>query len=332
MLAWGFLYFGIGLAGTWLARRYAMQRNLFDHPGARRSHLVATPRGGGLSIVVALLMAAIALAVRDPQQRTLLVAFAVGLTLVAGIGMLDDHHPLSPWLRLVVHASAALLLALAIDHVFADMRLAAIAFVAALVLTNVWNFMDGINGLAATQALLLVAVIACIADGAWSLLAIALAAASLGFLPYNFPTARIFLGDVGSGAMGFAIAALGVTALDPIDASSWLLMLPLSAFLLDAGLTLLRRMLRGERWWAPHTQHAYQVLARRAGHTAVTVAYGFWTLLGWAIMLGLREAPPNFMLSIGIAWYISGAFLWWLLQRLETRAVSVLEHTDKDSE
>lgn len=332
MLQWWILYFGIGLAGTWLARRYAVQRNLIDQPGERRSHQVATPRGGGLSIVIALLVAAIALAVRDPQHRTLLTAFAVGLVLVAGIGMADDHRPLPPWGRLAVHAVAALVVALAVGREFANLPLAALAFVAVLVLTNVWNFMDGINGLAAIQALIVAVVIGMVGGGSWGLLGAALAAACAGFLPYNFPRARVFLGDVGSGATGFAIGALGVVALASYGTGSWLLLLPLSAFLIDAGLTLLRRLVRGERWWMPHTQHAYQVWARRSGHATVALAYAGWTLLGAMAMLAIGDASPAFMLCIGLAWYTSGAFLWWLLQRMETEPVSHRYSTDKDTE
>lgn len=319
MLLWCVLFFSLAIAGTWLARRYAVQRNLFDQPGARRSHQVATPRGGGLSVVVALLIAAITLALRDPQQRLLLLAFAGGLALVAGVGIVDDHRPLTPWWRLVVQAVAALLLASAVGRVFGGWSVAIGVFVAVLVLTNVWNFMDGINGLATTQAMAVAAAIAFIEGGAWSLLAAALAAACAGFLPYNFPKARIFLGDVGSGALGFSIAGLSLVAVARQGEASWLLLFPLSAFLLDAGLTLVRRLIRGEQWWAPHTQHAYQVWSRAVGHTTVTLAYGAWTLLGWAVMLSLREASIHFMLASGLAWYTFGALLWWLLQQMGNR-------------
>lgn len=319
MLVWLALFFAIGAAGTWLARRYAVQRDLLDHPGERRSHSTATPRGGGIAIVLALLVAACALAARHPGQVPLLVAFVIGLMLVAGIGLIDDHRPLSPWLRLAVHVLAAAILAIAAAATFGNLWVALAAFIAALALTNVWNFMDGINGLAASQAAIVAAGFAWLSGGVWGWLAFALMSACLGFLPFNFPQARIFLGDVGSGALGFALAALLVVALGS-HSLSWLpvLLLPISAFMIDAGLTLLRRLLRGERWWTPHTQHAYQGWARQAGsHVEPTLAYGVWTLMGVLAMVLLATKPFIFMLGSSVAWYTSGAFLWWWLQPRE---------------
>ena len=319
MLQWVSLYFGLAVLATWMTLRYAVWRDLFDHPGERRSHAHATARGGGAAIVVGLLVAAIVLAVRDPQQQLLLGAFSLGLSLVAGVGLVDDHRPLSPWVRLAAHIFAGMLMALALLAVTGDWRIAAVAFLAIVVLTNVWNFMDGINGLAATQAMLVAVLLssAWSAGGSWTWMAAALAAACAGFLPYNFPKARIFLGDVGSGSIGFSIAVLVVVQGAQNEKSSWLLMLPLSAFLVDAGLTLLRRIIRREAWWAPHTQHAYQVWARRAGHATVTLAYAGWTVAGSAMVLVGKNMPGVFMLRVTVAWYISAGLLWWLLQNME---------------
>lgn len=322
MLLWLTLYAGIGAVGTVLARRYALQRNLLDHPGDRRSHHVPTPRGGGVAIVSALLIAVISLAVRDPVQRMLLAGFGIGLVLVAGVGLVDDHRPLSPWLRLAVHALAGLVFAGAIYLAIGDLRLSLLAVVLVLVLTNVWNFMDGINGIAASQALLLGVALALLLDGSWRLLAAALVAACIGFLPFNFPAARVFLGDVGSGAIGFSIAAMVVVcaALDGV-ASTWLL-LPLSAFLLDAGITLSRRFVNGERWWTPHTRHAYQAWARRSGHTKVTLVYAGWSATGVIVMAFFSKASMPFILCVCVAWYVAGALAWTQLQRMESRIES----------
>lgn len=320
MFGWLILHSGIGAAGTWLARRYALQRDLLDHPGPRRSHQVATPRGGGIAIVLALLVAAIALTLRDPAHAVLMTAFVVGVLLVAAVGWIDDHKPLSPWVRLSVHVLAGALFAVAIQYGFGNVWLSLLALVAVLVLTNIWNFMDGINGIAATQTMLAASAVALLAGGAWAFVGAALAAACLGFLPFNFPRARIFMGDVGSGSIGFAIAALTAVAVGEqgIDAA-WLL-LPLSAFMVDAGLTLLRRILRGEAWWTPHTQHAYQVWARRSGHVVVTLAYVAWTSLGLVAMVAFEGLPALFMLCICLAWYMSAALAWWMLQRMQPAA------------
>jgi UDP-N-acetylmuramyl pentapeptide phosphotransferase/UDP-N-acetylglucosamine-1-phosphate transferase len=336
MLGWLLLHAGIGAGGTWLARSYALQRDLLDHPGERRSHAVATPRGGGIAVVLALLVAAIALAVRDPSQRPVLVAFATGLALVAGVGMVDDHRPLSPWWRLSVHVLAALLFAAVLQFVHGQWWLSLLALLAVLALTNIWNFMDGINGIAASQALLLGLAMAWTGGGAWAWLALALAAACAGFLPFNFPRARIFMGDVGSGAIGFAVAAIAAMVVGGRGVGPGVAMLlPLSAFLVDAGLTLARRMLRGEQWWLPHTQHAYQVWARRSGHAFVTSAYVAWTALGVLAMVVLLRAGVSFttLMAICAGWYMATGVAWLVLQGMGAATGAATGNTmNKDSE
>ncbi|MDQ3617648.1 MAG: glycosyltransferase family 4 protein [Pseudomonadota bacterium] len=314
MLAWLTLFFIISAAGTWLARRYAVQRRLLDQPGERRSHTVATPRGGGISIVLALLVATVALALRYPVHLPLLAAFGIGLVIVAAVGWIDDHRPLSPWWRLAAHAVAGAVFGAAVLNVYGSLWLAVGAFSVILVLTNVWNFMDGIDGLAATQAVIVTSGLAWVMAGPAAALAWALVAACAGFLPFNFPRARIFLGDVGSGSLGYAIAGLLVIASARLDVSALLIFLPLAPFLVDAGLTLLRRMARRERWWTAHTQHAYQVWARRR-HWPVTLSYGFASMLGLLGMLLAWNRNGIFIVCSVIAWYMSGAFLWLWLQR-----------------
>ena len=308
------LVFGIAVAGTWLARRYAIARRLIDQPGARRSHSTATPRGGGIAIVAAML---VALALAGDPPGPLSLAIALGLLLVAAVGWVDDHRPLSPWSRLAVHAVAAACRGAGLHAAGASPALVVAGVVLALALTNVWNFMDGIDGLAASQALLVGlggVLLAWGGAGAW--LPLALAAACAGFLPFNLPPARIFLGDVGSGALGYLLAALlACTALrDPPGAL--LLMMPLSAFLVDASLTLARRVLAGERWWLPHTQHAYQRWVQHCGrHGVVTAAYAAWTLV---MLLNLRLASGGSSLVKMLALsgcYLGGAITWMWLQR-----------------
>lgn len=323
LLAWLALHLSIGLAGTWLARRYALHRNLLDQPGERRSHAAATPRGGGIAIVASMLVAMVVVGWHVPDLAIALALAAGGLVLVAGIGWIDDHRPLSPWLRLGVHAVAGCLLALAVLLSGGGGVAATVALIAALVLVNVWNFMDGIDGLATTQALLAAAGYAAYAGGgpAWWL-GLALAAASAGFLPFNLPRARIFLGDVGSGALGYGLAMLLLASwLEPTVAGPpWLLLLPLTAFVLDASLTLARRMLRRERWWEAHVQHAYQGWARRIGaHVPVVVAYGAWTMAMVVSMWVGRSFNASVTLVMIMAAWLAGGAAWWLLQRRETR-------------
>lgn len=320
-LGWIALHAGLAATGTWLARRYALARRLLDEPGERRSHGVATPRGGGVAIVAAMLVALCALAWRMPAAVPMLAPVALGLVLVAAAGWIDDHRALSPWVRLSVHAVAAALLALACVVAGARPVDALLGFVAALALVNAWNFMDGIDGLAASQALLVALAIALIAGGTpvgW--MALALAAACAGFLPFNFPRAAIFLGDVGSGALGYllacgiALSAPASFALDPgagMLGGWWWQALAVSAFAIDATLTLGARMVRGERWWTPHVGHLYQQLARAwGGHRAVTAAYAGWTVAALVLVWIVRsQQAPGIMVAV-VTWYLAGAGIW----------------------
>lgn len=230
--------------------------------------------------------------------------------------MVDDHRPLSPWLRLGVQALAAAVLAVAVAGTYGELWIALIAFVAAMALTNIWNFMDGINGIAASQAVLVGVGLALALGGTWGWLALALVAACLGFLPFNFPRARIFLGDVGSGSLGFALATLLVTALMKNNVRGELLLLPLSAFIVDSGLTLTRRVFRRERWWTAHAQHAYQYWAAATGtHTIVTLAYAGWTAAGWLLAWWLAPRAEGQMAIGCVLWFVTTAALWAVLQR-----------------
>lgn len=329
--AWLALHGIIGALGTWWARRYALRASLIDHPGERRSHTAATPRGGGVAIVAAMLTAAGVGIATEPGQAVLPAAFALGLALVAGIGAVDDHRPLSPWLRLGVHAIAAAALAGGFYAAYGDPWLALAAFVLSIGLTNVWNFMDGIDGLAASQAALFAGAAAVWLQGPAQWLALALCAACCGFLPFNFPRARIFLGDVGSGALGYAIAALCVAVAAEASPGWPLSLLPLAAFLVDAALTLVGRMLRGERWWTPHVTHAYQIWARRVGHVPVTWGYGLWTATAVALWWLFRAENAVFITMVLLSWYTLSGLAWRSLRRESGFAV-VGDRISKDKE
>lgn len=315
----------IGTLVTALAIRYAHTRALLDQPGDRRSHETPTPRGGGIGLVAAVLGVGATLWVRQwthsGDSFALMASFLVGFAIVAAIGWMDDHRPLPAAGRLLVHVISAGMFAWAFWSATAHPGLTLLAFVAPLVLTNVWNFMDGINGIASTQAVVVAAFLSLALDGSWRVLALATVSATWAFVPYNFPRARIFMGDVGSGALGFALggllamAAWGALESGPAPSSILLLILPISAFLLDATLTLAGRILRGERWWTPHVLHAYQAAARQVGHGRVTMGFLAWTLLASAIAMLTRSQSDFFVAAIVAGWYTLGAVLWWQLQR-----------------
>ena len=300
----------VSAAGTWLAPPKSQRRPRHDQPRQPRTQKGATPRGGGAGPVVAIVGALLVMS----AHRTAYAGAALAIAAVAAIGSWDDHRPLPARWRLLVHVAAGLMLAAAMFGPSGN-AVAIVGTVAAVaVLVNIWNFMDGINGIAASQAALVAATAACLSAPP-SVAALAVAVACLAFLPFNFPKARIFLGDVGSGALGVALALLCCDSylVGPLDGA--VLLLPLSAFLVDAGLTLLRRVLRGERWWEPHTQHLYQAFARRYGHVPVTLGYAGWTLVAGAAALFVRPRTPEFISACLFAWYTGAAVLWVVAQR-----------------
>jgi UDP-N-acetylmuramyl pentapeptide phosphotransferase/UDP-N-acetylglucosamine-1-phosphate transferase len=322
LAGWLILHASLAVIGTWVVRGYALRRNMLDAPGERRSHTVATPRGGGLSIVVAVLLAFFWLASQALSDRPLLLAGASGLILVAGVGWIDDHRPLPAGLRLAVHLAAAGVLAAGF---WVSGQGAWIAFAALLVvpvLVNVWNFMDGIDGLAVTQAAIAAGAYALISqqDPVVAALAWSLAAACLGFLPFNFPKARIFLGDVGSGALGYVLALLVVwtaSRMQPeIHASAWpILLLPVSTFLVDASLTLAKRIVRRESWWMPHAQHAYQQTAVMIGtHLPVTFGYAIWTVMGSSLLVLLIDQAWAIQHASVFGWLVAASLVWLMMQ------------------
>ena len=316
---------------TWRAIHYARKRRLIDLPGQRRSHRVPTPRGGGIAIVAAILVfGLLPAALRDagtlPVDARLLAPAVVAVALV---GWLDDHGGLSALFRLAVHcAAAALVFALPFLHALSGAApTAGLAVFAAALVTlaiawsvNLHNFMDGIDGLLVAQSLFVFCALAGLLahagarEPAQQLLA--WAAACLGFLPFNFPRARIFMGDVGSGVLGLlvGVAVLWQAGTPGIAAASGLVLC--SAFVTDATCTLLLRMLRGRRWYSAHREHLYQWLVRRGGTHARTVAlYMAWNLLIVLPVVYWMNRSPEARAATGFgaaaAVYAVAVALWW---------------------
>jgi UDP-N-acetylmuramyl pentapeptide phosphotransferase/UDP-N-acetylglucosamine-1-phosphate transferase len=316
-VGWCVAGFLIAFATTGLLRRYALSRRLLDQPDERRNHVVPTPRGGGLSIALVVLLSYCVLVWMEPSTALRWGGFASGLGMVAGIGWLDDHRPLSVRLRLFVHVLAAGLMSATAWSIGGGLPEMVLAFGAAIILINVWNFMDGIDGLATTQGMIVSACGLWLAGGAGivSLLSLLVLAGCAGFLPWNFPKARIFLGDAGSGALGYSIAGILMASMVQGRDSAMLLLLPMAAFLVDAGCTLLLRMLKHEKWWMAHSQHSYQVLARRCGsHVRVTMVYAFFSISCMAFTWFLSFSGSESMVLGVMAVYAFAAILWWRIR------------------
>jgi len=335
---WPILVFVLSVAalaafGTFLALRYAQWRQMFDQPGQRRSHSQVTPRGGGIAMVV--VVVATAWCLRPDGASSALIAFILGLVAVAGVGWIDDHRPLSARVRLVVHllASAAVAWSLSREDWLGvpwpegvlGLVLIGVATLWLATCVNFWNFMDGSNGLVAIQSafvgaviVLWLAIAANLHDFAppWAWLAMALSGACLGFLPFNFPRARIFMGDVGSGGLGFVCGVLLLAVVAKNPTWFWPMLLPPSALLIDAALTLASRILAGKNWTKPHREHLYQWLVRSGrSHARVALLYLAWGILVTVPCLVASANFPRWAPWIAVAELASGALVWIVARR-----------------
>ncbi len=267
-------------------RRYALARSVIDVPNARSSHTVPTPRGGGVAIVLTFLLAMVGLMLSGAEQIRILLALGGAGALIAVIGFMDDHGHIAARWRLLGHFIAAawmlgwlgglpplLLFGWTLDLGWLGGALAAFYLVWLL---NLYNFMDGIDGIASVEA-----ITACL-GAAWlywlgglsgaAMLPLLLAAAVAGFLYWNFPPAKIFMGDSGSGFIGIVLGGLSLQAAWVSPPMFWCWLILLGVFIVDATYTLVRRLLRGDKVYEAHRSHAYQFASRKYGkHLPVTL-------------------------------------------------------------
>lgn len=301
-MGWLLLSVGIGSLGlTAVLRRYALARSLMDIPNARSSHSLPTPRGGGVAIVISFLCALCMLERAGVLPWASFVALAGSGAMVALIGFMDDHgHIIARW-RLLGHFVAAAwalywfggvpqlsLFGLPIEAGWLSAGLGLLYLVWML---NLYNFMDGIDGIASIQAIC-VCLGGCVLyaltgdmQAVWPLLS--LAAAVAGFLVWNFPPARIFMGDAGSGFLGIILAGLSLQAAWNHPHLLWGWLILMGVFVVDATYTLLRRLLRGERIYEAHRSHAYQYASRHCkSHLTISLAVAIINL-GWLLPVAI---------------------------------------------
>jgi len=278
-------------------RRLGVRLNIMDVPNRRSSHTRTVPRTGGVAIVLAMLVAAVLFGKLSPA---LLVA--VGLGAVAGvISFIDDTISLPSVPRLLVHLTVAGIgiYWIGLQPAGLELPYATIPFspwfgvvFAAVVVTafvNFFNFMDGINGIAISQgvvggATLAILLAACGASNS-AIVAAALVGGCLGFLPYNFPRAVMFMGDMGSTTIGLALAMMTL-----LGAKHWpwvACLMPLGVFIYDAIFTVVKRLLRRENILKAHREHHYQLLIRSGwSHVRVTsLQFGLMLLCGGAALV-----------------------------------------------
>jgi Fuc2NAc and GlcNAc transferase len=308
----------VTLVITWVltgsVHRYALRRGLLDLPNPRSSHERPVPRGGGLAIVVVTLTGIVVAAWMGCVPARTAMALVGGGGAVALIGWLDDRHGLAPPVRAAIQVCAALW-ALAWLGGFPHLRWGAtvlqlgpagwaVATIGIVWGINFYNFMDGIDGLAAGEAVMVSASVIFLLGGARPdiLVPVALVGStSAGFLLWNWPPARIFLGDVGSAFLGYQFAVLAVISENSgaLTVAGWLLLL--GVFFVDATLTVARRIAKGEPWYHAHRSHAYQ-RAVQAGfsHRTVTLAVlGLDLVLAGLTWVGVTD-PARMPAMIGL--------------------------------
>lgn len=311
-----FIFFVLAFAMTYFMRAYALKKNIIDNPNERSSHSIPTPRGGGVAVVCSYLLALAVLIYS--QQLTL----HIGLTLIAAgfaialLGFLDDHGHINSMLRLAVHFLVAIGVVISLGGfsevtAFNGLQLGFLANIIAVLFLvwslNLYNFMDGINGIASVEAITTVVSMAILyyvlnstlnSDILWLL-----AACVFGFLLWNFPKAKIFMGDACSGFLGLTLGILALIALKENLALFCAWIICLGVFVVDATYTLIKRVLSGYKMYDAHRSHSYQILSRKwRSHTPVTLAVAAINLL-WlfpiAYMTVMQQwAYPEFAVLI----------------------------------
>lgn len=317
------------------AYRILLRGGVVDRPNARSSHVRPTARGGGIAIL-SVWCAMVALHDGSLQTRVWLAA----VLLLATVSFIDDLRSVPARWRFLCHAVAAgvlvwLSLPVLSAPVFGDGSVLGqvlgmtVAFCWLTGYTNAFNFMDGINGLSAGQAVVTsvgMAWLAGSATGRWDAPAIGfsllLGGAALGFLPHNFPSARMFMGDVGSASIGFILATLVLWLGADAGWALWVPLLLLHAnYVLDTGITLTRRVLAGARWYEPHREHFYQRLIRAGkSHATVTSVEMGLQVVAVVLLSFYFHASPGARIALVVAVLLQWVFFFLWAERCFRRS------------
>lgn len=301
-----FLVGGASWVLTSFLRRYALSKNILDIPNERSSHSIPTPRGGGIAIVISFLCGLVLLWMMSLLEDRPFVAFSVSGLLLAIIGFIDDRDHIAVRWRLLAHFLAAGWLLYWLGGMPAILIFGTeyhlgwtghlLALAALVWLLNLFNFMDGIDGIAGVEALSSALVVGLLMmllvdHPEAARVQVLLSGAVAGFLVWNFPPAKIFMGDAGSGFLGLMLGALALYSTHISTQMLWVWVILLGVFIVDATFTLLRRLLRGDKVYEAHRSHAYQYASRKYNsHLPVTLAVlfvnVFW-LTPWALAVAL---------------------------------------------
>jgi UDP-N-acetylmuramyl pentapeptide phosphotransferase/UDP-N-acetylglucosamine-1-phosphate transferase len=333
-MTWGFsmgLFFAVFLAtvvATKVVRRLLLQRSLLDHPNDRSSHTFPTPRGGGLAVLIVCLTALVALMVLGKVPHSIAKWLCILTLLLGGLSWLDDIFSLNAFVRLTAHAAGvavAMFFGLLDGPVFGGLLPpVGDAIITALIwvwFINLYNFMDGIDGISGVETVSIsIGIVILIAlSGTDSVIktgigpiAILTAGSAAGFLVFNWHPAKIFLGDVGSVPLGFV---LGWLLLSLASHGYWAaaLILPLY-YLIDSTLTLIKRLSRGEIVWHAHREHFYQYAVDNGkSHSDVVCAIAGANLFLIALAVFASNGLGNwaFLAALGVVVFL----IFWMLRR-----------------
>jgi Fuc2NAc and GlcNAc transferase len=301
------------------AMRLAEKSNMIAQPGARQSHQQATPTGGGLGLIFAIIVTTLGLQLLLSLPGFWWQNMLPGILLLTLIGWRDDRISVSAVVRLAVQLIVSIWMigfgwsSFSIN----GMGLLAIAVVVTVWMMNLYNFMDGSNGMAGFQGVFAGLVMALLfqtgGHQAMALIALIVAAACAGFLPLNFPQARVFMGDVASVPLGFIFASFIIYGIAVDVLSLPVSILIMSVFIVDATLTLLTRVFRKEQWYTAHAQHVYQrLIAHGWSHWQVLVVYQATNVVLVLPAIMLVETYPQYaavtvglaLIALGVCWHI----------------------------
>ncbi len=324
--------FLLAFAGTaWFSSRF-MPFRVLDAPNERSLHLRPIPRTGGVAIVASLVIGIVYLWVRYYLQWPLMIGCGVALV-VSIISFMDDIYKLTPLLRLVIQVIAAVFV-ISAGITLSTIHLPGMAYQLPYVLavtctlffiiwmTNLYNFMDGMDGLAGGMAVIGFFVFGCLGLRAGAIgyagICFCVASAAAGFLIFNFPPARIFMGDAGSSTLGFLVGVMGVWADKENFAPLWITVLIFSPVIVDATITLVRRLLAGERVWQAHRSHYYQRLVQVGwGHRRVVLCeYLVMLAAASSAVLAVQYSKDLVQWIVLLVWIAIYLALAWSVDRI----------------
>lgn len=282
-------------------RRLAYRFHIIDIPNDRSSHQLPTPSAGGIGIVISFLVGISFLHWLGIYDSTLLSSFSMGGLILASVGLWDDWKHVPVKVRILFHfiAASSVIYFLggmpALDCGFRVWHWGMVGNVVGLIglvwLINLYNFMDGIDGLAASEAVfvsLAVVLLLILKSDFYHLpVILLLGSAAAGFLVWNWSPARVFMGDTGSGFLGFVFGVLLVSTGVSNSLTIWQWLILLGCFWVDATLTLLFRVIRGETWYLAHRTHAFQQAVKKTGCHKQVVMRVLWINILWLLPLAI---------------------------------------------